>query len=196
MSSTQLTTRERILDVTWHLMEERRGQGVRIEEIAQAAEVSRQAVYLHFGSRSELLVATARYIDEVLGCEEKMRRARDAVSATGALETYVEAWGNYIPGIYGLAKALLAVRDTDEAAAAAWEDRMAVLYSICRFVIERLHGEGILSPDWTVEEATDFFWATISIRTWEHLMIDRGWTQEQYIWRLQMALKRTLLKSV
>jgi AcrR family transcriptional regulator len=40
-------------------MEERRGQGVCMRDIADAAGLSRQAVYDYFGSRTKLLVATA-----------------------------------------------------------------------------------------------------------------------------------------
>ncbi len=38
------------------------------------------------------------------------------------LDRSVEVWGNYIPEIYGLAKALLIARETDDATAAAWDD--------------------------------------------------------------------------
>ncbi|MBA2782057.1 MAG: helix-turn-helix transcriptional regulator, partial [Rubrobacteraceae bacterium] len=38
-------TRTRILEATWRLMEERSGQGVRMRDVAEAAGVSRQAVY-------------------------------------------------------------------------------------------------------------------------------------------------------
>ena len=75
MSSTETDTRERILKETWHLMEKRRGQGVRIEDVAQAAGVSRQAVYLHFGSRAELLIATTHYLDATLHGAQKLQEA-------------------------------------------------------------------------------------------------------------------------
>jgi AcrR family transcriptional regulator len=57
--------------VAWRLMEERRGRGVRMRDIAEAAGVSRQAVYDHFGTRAKLLVATTHYVDEVRGLEER-----------------------------------------------------------------------------------------------------------------------------
>ena len=63
----QSETRTRILAATLQLMEQRRGQGVRMSDIAGAAGVSRQAVYLHFGSRTELMVAATHYGDEVHG---------------------------------------------------------------------------------------------------------------------------------
>jgi AcrR family transcriptional regulator len=195
MSSTETDTRERILKETWHLMEKRRGQGVRIEDVAQAAGVSRQAVYLHFGSRAELLIATTHYLDDTLHGAQKLQEAVCAETAVGALEAYVEFWTKYIPQIYGLAKVLMTMRETDKAAAAAWDDRMEALYSGCLIIMQRLEKEGILSPELTVDEAADFFWATISIASWENLTIERGWSQEQFIERIQQALKRALLRD-
>ena len=94
-------------------MVERVGRNVRMGDVARGAGVSRQAVYDHFGSRAELMVATVRYGDEVLGLDERLRRYRAAGSGVERLETYVEFWGNYIPEIYGIARALLAERETD-----------------------------------------------------------------------------------
>ena len=74
MSSGDPRTRTRILEATWGLMEERLGRGVRMSDIAEAAGVSRQAVYDHFGSRAELMAATVRYGDVLLGLGERLRR--------------------------------------------------------------------------------------------------------------------------
>lgn len=196
MSSNLSETQIRILEATLRLMEKKRGRGVRIEDIAAAAGVSRQAVYLNFGSRSGLLIATSRYLDVKLGLEERVQPLYDAPNPIAALDGSVVFWANYIPDIYGLAKALLAARETDKAAAAAWKDSMDELYErMCLFKVQWLEREGLLAPEWTVKEAADFFWATLSISTWEALTIERGWTQEQYIARIQQVLKSTLVKA-
>jgi AcrR family transcriptional regulator len=176
-------------------MEQQHGQGVRMSDVAKAAGVSRQAVYLHFDSRAELLVATARYVDEVRGLGERLRSYRAATSGVDKLETYVEFWGNYIPEVYGVAKALLAARETDKAAAAAWEDRMRAVYTSCRSIIETLERDGMLAPEWTIEEAADLLWTVLSIRNWEHLTIERGWTTDLYITRMQRLLKHTFVQE-
>lgn len=195
MSSAELGTRSRILEATWRLMEDRHSQGVRMSDVAKAARVSRQAVYLHFESRAELLVATARYVDEVRGLGERLRNYRAATSGVDKLETYVEFWGNYIPEVYGVAKELLAARETDKAAAAAWEDRMRAVHTSCRNIIEALDRDGMLAPDWSLEEATDLLWTVLSIRNWEHLTIERGWATDQYISRTQELLERTFVEK-
>jgi AcrR family transcriptional regulator len=166
MSSGQSETRTRILEATWRLMEERNGQGVRMRDVAEAASISRQAVYDHFGSRAELMVATARYGDEMRGLDERLRRYRAATGGAERLETFVEFWGNYIPEIYGIARALMAARETDEAVAAAWDDRMAVVHEACSNIVDRLHRDGTLAPGWSLEEAADLLWTMLSIRNW------------------------------
>jgi AcrR family transcriptional regulator len=187
-------TRERILRATLRLMVQRRGLGVRVEDIARAAGVSRQAVYLHFGSRTELLVATARYLDERLQLPTRLQQVFHAKGGAEGIDAYTAFWAGYIPEIYGLAKALLIMRDTDEAAAAAWADRMAALHQGCRMVIQCLQEEGTLAAEWTVEAAADFFWAALAIETWEHLTIERGWTQDEYLERMQRIIKKALLR--
>jgi AcrR family transcriptional regulator len=195
MSSGESETRTRILEATRRLMEERRGRDVHMRDIAEAAGVSRQAVYDHFGSRAKLLVATTHYVDKVRGLKERRRRFEAASTGVQYLEAYVEFWGNYIPEVYGMAKALLAVRETDEAAAAAWNDRMGAVRRSCRVTIEALDRDGMLAPEWSRDEAVDLMWTMLSIRTWEHLTIECGWSTSQYVSRMQKLLKRTLVRG-
>jgi len=176
-------------------MEERRGHDVRLEDVAKAAGVSRQAVYLHFGSRTELMIATARYLDQVLRCDDRLRPVLTSQDGVRSLEAYVEFWGNYIPEIYGLAKALMAARETDEAAAAAWNDRMGALYQGCLQIVRCLQQQNKLAPEWSIEEAASFFRATLAIETWDTLTEERGWSKDQYIERIQRALKRVLVRG-
>lgn len=194
MSSTELDTRERILEATLRLMEQHRGQGVRLEDIARQAGVSRQAVYLHFGSRSELLIATTRYLDDLNQSSARIRHICEAENPVAALDAYIVFWANYIPEIHHLAKVLMHVRETDEAAAAAWADRMDALYQGCLSIVQGLERDNLLDQAWTVKEAADYFWATLSIPNWEMLTIERGWTNEQYIERMQQVVRRALLR--
>jgi AcrR family transcriptional regulator len=195
MSSSELETRTRILEATRRLMEEHRGHGVRMRDIAEVAGISRQAVYDHFGSRAKLLVATTHYVDEIRGLKERRRRFQAATTGVERLEAYVEFWGNYIPEIYGMARALLAVRETDEAADTAWDDRMGAVRESCRKTIEALHSDGMLAPEWSSDEAMDLMWTLLSIRNWEQLTTECGWPTSQYVGRMQKLLKRTLVRG-
>lgn len=174
-------------------MEDQPGHGVRMSDIAKAAGISRQAVYLHFPARADLLIATTRYVDEVLDVDARLEPVRNAATGIERLDLFIALWGEHVQQIYGVARALLSMRETDEAAAAAWDERMNAVRDGCRACIEALDRDQTLSPSWTVETATDMLWAMLSIRTWEQLTMERGWTQKEYVSRLQRQAQLTFV---
>jgi AcrR family transcriptional regulator len=192
MSSGDPETRERILQATRELVEQSQGNAVRLEDIAQRAGVSRQAIYLHFGSRLGLMVATVQYVDQSAGFFERTQHVREAENGLAALDLFVAFWADYVPGISALAKMLLAARDTDQAAAAAWADRMDGLWNICHHLTSWIERDGMLAPQWTAETAADMLWMVISIQAWESLVIEKGWSKTDYVERLQRVLRRAL----
>ena len=97
MSRSLSATRQRILTAVWELMEAQQGKGVRMKDIALRAGISRQAVYLHFPSRAELLIATTRYIDEVKKVEARFEESRTAETGRERLDAFIHGWCNYIP---------------------------------------------------------------------------------------------------
>ena len=189
MSSDNPRTRIRILKAALKLLEASQGKGVRMTDIAKRAGISRQALYLHFSTRAKLLIATTYYLDEVKGAEERLVPSRTAQSGIERLDAFIEAWGTYIPEIYGIAKALLAMRDTDEAAA-AWDERMQDMREGCEAAINALNSDNMLSPDHSPDQATDILWTMLSVRNWEQLTIECGWPQERYIETLKSLARR------
>ena len=196
MSSKKPGTRARILKATWQLMEQQPGKSISMSDVAKAVGISRQAVYLHFDSRTELIVATSNYVDEVKDLQERLKQFDAASSGIELLETCVEVWGNYIPEIHGLAKALLAARDTDEAMASAWNGNMQCLRDMCRQTIEALEREGIFGSEWSRDEAIDTLWTILSIHNWEQLTVECGWSTTQYINRMKILLRSTFVDTV
>lgn len=192
MSSPQLPTPQRILAETWRLMEARQGQGVRIEDVAKAAGVSRQAVYLHFASRAGLLKATLDYVEAVMHFKERLTPVFGKPGAEG-IEALVDFWGEFVRDTYGIARAFLAARSVDPDAAAAWDAKMADLYNGCLAIMGCSARDHVLAAGWTPETAADFLWATISIENWEHLTLERGWTQDEYLTRTKAVLKLILV---
>ena len=192
MSSKTNPTRTRILAATLELLESGGGNAVRMSDIAKAAKISRQALYLHFPNRAELLVATTRYVDDINDVDSKLSASRAAPTGRERLTLWVDVWGNYIPAIYGVAKALLAMKDSDTEAKAAWDDRMAAVRHGCAAAVEQLEKDGHLAPHLDRESATDFLWMLLSVRNWELLTKECGWTQETYIWNVTQSAHRAL----
>ena len=178
-----------------NLLVERGYFGVGLEEVGREAGVSRQAVYLHFKSKAELLLAMAEYADERILVDEITRPVREAKTALKALEAGVAAYAAIEPQIYDAASVVYSARRSDEAAEAAWQNRMAFRRDNVRMGMERLKAEGNLDVAWTVEDATDFTWALLSVHTYEYLVIERGWDIERFVRYLTSALRRTLVKD-
>lgn len=181
MSSKSEKTRKRILEATVNLLESGAGNSVRMTDIAAAIGITRQALYLHFATRAELLMAATQYLDEIKHAESRLAPSRKATSGLARLDAFVSAWANYIPEIYGIAKALLAMQESDEVATAVWDKRMQDMKEGCAAAIEALAADGCLTPLLTVEEATDLMWATLSVRNWELLTRDCRWSQDFYV---------------
>ena len=195
MSSQNIPTRDRILKSTWQLLEAGNGNAVRMSDIAKATKISRQALYLHFPNRADLLTATTRYLDEVHDIDAKLAKSRGAASGTERLEAWVETWGNYIPTIFGVAKALMAMQETDEEAAAAWNDRILAIRDGCEKAVQALKADGKLTDKMSEEEATDMLLTLLSVRNWEQLRITCNWTQDRYIDMMQQLTAQALVKS-
>ena len=193
MSSNETNTRTQILDATWKLMIQNRGQGVSMNDVAKAVGISRQAVYLHFSSRTELVIETTHYVDELKGLGERIEEFNKTTGGIARLAACIEFWANYIPIIYPLAKALLMTKDTDEASAKAWEERMSAFSGICEEVIIALEQDGKLSPSWSKSEAIEMLWTILSIQNWEQLTIECDWSTEQYIGWMKILLIRTFV---
>lgn len=191
MSSEHQNTRTRILSAALKLLEA--GGKTRMTDIARTAGISRQALYLHFETRADLLIATTLHLDEVNGSDALLASSRAAETGVARLDAYIEAWGGYIPAVYRVAKPIMMMAETDEAAKTAWDGRMSAMRHGCAAAVEALARDGRLRSEFDAETATDILWAQLSVPTWEALTQDRGWSQAEYISRLKLIAKRLLV---
>jgi AcrR family transcriptional regulator len=190
-----MDTRTRILQTTRDLLEAGQGRGVRMSDIARQAGISRQAVYLHFPNRAELLIATTFYLDEVKGSEARLAASRSAASGVERLDAFIEAWGGYIPEIYGIGRALIAMSDTDEAAAAAWGQRMQDVREGCEAAVLALDADGRLTTEYSTDQATELLWTLLSVANWEQLTITCAWPQARYIKAMKSLAHQALVTA-
>ena len=181
MSSEKDPTRTKILKATLDLLEAGQGKGVRMSDVAKAAGISRQAVYLHFESRADLLIETTLYLDRLKDTDARLAASRSAKTGVERLDAYVTAWAGYIPEIYPMARVFLALKETDAEAAEAWNKRMQDMREGCEAAINALDRDGTLKVGLTPKQATDILWTLLSVRNWEHLTIDCGWPQKKYL---------------
>jgi len=189
MSTTQTNTRTRILQAMLDLLFAEPATKTRMSDVATQAGVSRQAVYLHFKNRADLLIAATHFLDEKLETNARLAASRTAKSGLDRLQAFVSAWGGYIPEIYGIATVLIALSTTDKAAAAAWDARMQDMREGCAAAIDALNADGTLSPDFSPKDATDLLWTLLSVSNWEHSTRACGWSQEKYLSMLTQATR-------
>lgn len=133
-------TRDRILNATLDCLKAADGRMVRISDVADAAGLTRQTLYLYFKNRADLLIAATHYLDE------RLHQNHTVEDGIVKFEAYVEAWASYIPKIYGVAHALLHMNDAD--ADAAWQSKMQDMWEDCEAAIKDLDRDENLNPDY------------------------------------------------
>ena len=190
--SKQLKTRTVILEAALTALEED-PQGVNVRRIAQIAQCSRQAVYLHFANRTALLIALERYIDGRLDLERHTAPLRTAQTAEQLLRRYAEFLASCNPLLYPVALAVDAVRRSDSAVGAAWSDRLKNRRRGGYQIAKRLVDWGELSPGWTTRSAGDWLTAQASVKVWEELVVDLGYSSRRFVNVMSEAFAGALL---
>jgi AcrR family transcriptional regulator len=153
---------------------------VSVAEIARAAGLSRQAVYLHFADRADLLAAVARYVDERSGLEGDIRRVAEAPSGVAALRELVALHARTNPEVWPVAQLFEALRRVDAAVERRWRERLERRLEGVRQVVARLREEGALRAGLEPSAAADLVWTLTSCHVWEDLVVVRGWSEERY----------------
>jgi AcrR family transcriptional regulator len=149
-------------------------------QVAKAARLSRQAVYLHFADRAAMMIALARHLDDGLGLPADIRAIEHAPTGIKMVEAIVAMQTRRNPALWAVARAVDAVRRTDAAAERAWQDRLQSRLRGCRAIVSRLQAEGRLRRGVDPSIATDLLWSMTSLRMWEDLVLERKWSPEQY----------------
>lgn len=185
-------TRRRILEATWELIEER-GAKVRLVDVADRAQVSRQALYLHFGDRPGLLCALVEFMDESLGVEEMADHVFAAPTGAEMLERTIELYANLAPRIDRVAQVLEAAEHEDQAVAAAWRNRMSNRQVVHRKIIQRISDDQQLAHDWTIDAAADLFYTIMMPGLWRELTKELGWTRDDYRQHMIRLLRRAFI---
>jgi AcrR family transcriptional regulator len=190
-------TSQAILDAAWRLICERGRADVSLGEIATAAGVTRQSIYIGFGGRAGLLIAMARNADNKSEHSRRMRAISDgAADNPQALHDYVEAWLAHLPEIYPVGVLLSAAAVTDGEAAAVFEDRMiASLHGRYRQILKRLARAGHLAEGWSAERAADLCWSLTHIEAWRQLVVERGWSPAAFLANRQAIIAGTVLRG-
>ena len=176
----KVSGKEKILQAALKLITRRGGADVTMAQIARAARMSRQAVYLHFKDRGDLLVALARYTDRQRGLDAEIQHIREAPTGVEAMRRMVSLQARSNPTIWPIARIFEALRRSDPEVERAWQDRLQDRLAGCRQIMQHVKDEGKLLPSIPVDVAADLMWTLTSLRMWEDLVLLRGWSPKKY----------------
>jgi AcrR family transcriptional regulator len=195
MSSGDPDTRRRILEAARELLEAKPGANISMRQVAERAEVSRQALYLHFEDRTSLFLEVSRLADSTLRTPARQRRIDEAPTARDAFREAIALQAWLKPRLKGVATALDVLRRSDPAADAAWQEREHARLERCEQLIRRVHDDGELASGWDVSTAARCFWAVTSQRVWDDLAMEQRWTTAQYRTHITALLETALLRQ-
>jgi AcrR family transcriptional regulator len=186
MSSNRASnTRAAILDAARSLFEENGYFAVGLEAVATKAGISRQAIYLHFASKADLLRALHERVN-TQDVAPAFERVWAAETADVALDAWIDATAEAVPKFIGIANMLNAARRSDPDAAATWDAPAEGHYAECLRLATRLKDEKLLKPRMTAGDAADILWHQTSIWGFESLVVDRAWPVPRWVkWQRQ-----------
>ena len=193
MSPRSASTRTDILRAARRLIETAPFAEVTLTRVAAAAGVSRQAIYLHFPSKSQLLLELVAWIDQTGRLPGLLAAAGQGSDPAETFTRAVRASATYNLDIADVGLALRAARHSDPAAAKAWEDRMADRVTGIRRAIHPIEAAGRLRPQWTAQTAADAIFALISLTVYEDLVRERGWPPDRYVDQLASIARHTFI---
>jgi AcrR family transcriptional regulator len=185
-------TRAHILRTSRELLEEHGWPGVGLDQVAREAEVSREALQLHFPSRALLLLALVEFIDEEEGLDALVEHVQGAPSGLEELDRLVWFSATYEPRVRAAALAHDVARHGDPELERAWQARMRTRRRLCLHVVERLQDDGLLADGFGRDDAADLLWSLLSMRMHESLVTDRRWSRRRYEEHLRTVLRRAL----
>ncbi|CAN5178809.1 TetR/AcrR family transcriptional regulator [soil metagenome] len=193
-TSQAQANKERILTCAKELFESHGFEKITIEKIAKSAQVSAPTVYALFKSKIGILKAI---IDNALPAEEhaalvergkleKSPAKRIATAATISRQLY-DAERKQL-GAFQDISILDPVFKKQEI------ERENRRYDRLKEPITNLAKEKALAPGLSLEKAHDIFWAFTGRDLYRMLVVERGWSSQQYEEWLAELLVKTLLK--
>jgi AcrR family transcriptional regulator len=190
-------TRQRILTAAYDLFATRGYTTTTMPEVADAAGVAVQTVYLVFRTKAALLEQV--YAAAVLGADQV--RPMDAEWFRHAITQSdpARSLAAVLDGILEIAARLAPLAATmetvgDEEVRAVHAEKESLRRALHRRYIEHLHQLDALSPDITVGQATDLLLGLASPTLYQQMVTDYGWPPGQWSAQLKDLLICSLLR--
>lgn len=182
--------RTEALDAAIELIQQH-GSAPTMDAIAEAASMTRQALYLHFGSAGELFLAVIGRIGELHDFDERVAHVEAADTPRERLDRYLDLLADYwnVAGLVAVSFENAASSSPEMQAALEMREeghRAWVSDILAPF-------EDTLAAGWTLQAASDLLWATADPHHHDLLRRVCGWSRDEYRRALGETVDRVLL---
>jgi AcrR family transcriptional regulator len=180
------TTRRLILEAAQRLFERQGYAATTMAAIAAEAGVAGKTVYLAFETKSGVLralwnfllrgdqedvpIADRRWYREVLEEPDPERQLRLGASNARAVKERIG----------GVIEVIHAAAPIDPDIAALWNRIESEFHANQRVVVASIDEKGALGPGLEVDRATNTLWTLNHPDVWQLLVVQRGWTPDEY----------------
>jgi len=201
-------TRLRIIEAARELFSESGYPNVSLDDIAAKAGVSRQTVYVQFGSKVGVLEAVGAHIERLsfgtdADFEDRLTAIaethRERPNAADEVLVIVNEGLNRVMHFFETNAPLLrnirAQATYDPESRRVWEYGVGRHWRAFSIIVQTIQAIGVLAPGWTVQSATDWLAAITHFNEYDLLISERGWTHEQLVQRVMQLIRQMLLKS-
>jgi len=190
--TTRDTTRAALFEAGLALIERDGVAHATLARVGEAAGVTRQSVYLHFGSRAGFLLGLVDYVNAREGFDQSVARVGAAPTADAALLQIIERRATSAPRLEPLLSALGAAMGDDEVVADVWKRRQELRWRTFRRLATRMQNEKKLRSDLSAADAAALMWSACSFETWRYLVRTRGWSSRKYVRHIHDMITRTV----
>lgn len=187
-------TRRRILQAARRLFVARSYSAVSMQEIATEAGVAYQTVFSQFGGKLQLaLELCASEFPHVGATVAMLITARDACDP----EAWVRLLGTFARRLYEpCAEILRFMRESgDPALLARFKEIEVGRHELLAGLGPQLEAAGSLPPGLSSDAAVALAWSLTSPAVYEHLVLDRGLTPQQFEETLSFALDAVIVRG-
>ena len=192
-------TRRAILAAAQRRFEERGYAATTVAEIASDAGVATKTVYLAFESKGGVLRALWNLLlrgerdDRPIAEQEWYRKVLEEPDPERQLRLNARNSTQGKQRISSILEVIRSAASTDPEIDVLWQRIQSDYRENQRAIVEQLARHKALSPGLDVERAADVLWTINHPNTWQLLVVQRGWTPEQYEqWAANAACRELL----
>lgn len=179
-------TRRDILEAAQRLFEQEGYPATTMAQVAAEAGVALKTVYLAFETKSGLLRALWNFLlrsgdeDRPVAEQDWYRQVLDEPDPERRLRLNAHNSTLGKQRISGVLEVIRSAAPTDTEIGSLWQRIQSDYRANQRAILEPLAEQGRLRAGLDVGRATDILWTINHPNTWQLLVVDRGWTFEEY----------------